>query len=409
MPLASRDQVPLRRSRDLVIVAAGQAISALGNTVAATTLLLYMQAHGRTSWAVAGVLAAEMVPLVLFAPLAGMIVDRLDSRLLIVVASGWQAAACVGLALCTSLPLVFPLVFAVGCGSALAGPTFSALLPRIAGEERIAAAASLLATSTGIAAMAGPGLAGLLYGASGLRLPFFVDAASFLAVTAAAFLVRTRRKVVLDSAKSAPRMRDGLTSVLANRVVRSMVLMLAAFVVVGEATNVVEVYFVRKTLGQSATTYGLLGTVFTFSLLAGSALAGRWNGDRQLVRAVSGSGFVLAAALALLAIVPTIGWVFAVFVVFGAANGVINVSSSALLIRATPEPERGRVLAAFSGIARAAGLGALVLGGALASAFSPRHVVGMCGLAALATLAVTLPPLLRTVPTIDRAELSVAP
>jgi MFS family permease len=98
---------------------------------------------------------------------AGLIVDRFDSRLLMVLTSGWQAAACLGLAFCTNLALVFPLVFAVGCGSVVGGPTFSALLPRIVGEDRIAAAVSVIGTSNGVAMMAGPGVAGLLYAVSG--------------------------------------------------------------------------------------------------------------------------------------------------------------------------------------------------------------------------------------------------
>jgi MFS family permease len=390
------DSTSLWRNRDLSIVAIGQAVSALGNTLAATTLLLYMQAHGRTSWAVAGVLAAEMIPMVIFAPAAGLIVDRCDSRLLIVLTSGWQAAACTGLAFCTNLALVFPLVFAVGCGSVVGGPTFSALLPRIVGEDRIAAAVSVIGTTNGVAMMAGPGLAGLLYAVSGLRGPFIVDAASFLIVTAAAFLVRTRRRVVRSQSAPKARMRDGITLITGNPTLRALIVMLVAFVVVGEAINVVEIYFVRGTLHQSATTYGLLGTTWTIAMLAGSVVAGRWQSPAALVRATGLSGLTLAGAMALLAVAPSVDWVFALFVLGGLANGVVNVSASALVLRRTGDEQRGRVLAALGGLTRAAGVGALILGGVLAGALQPRLVLGSCGLAALATLAMTVPPLLRS-------------
>jgi MFS family permease len=396
MSFTSTSTIPFWRNRDLATVAIGQAISALGTTVAATTLLLYMQAHGRSSWAVAGVLAAEMVPMVAFAPAAGLIVDRFDSRTLIVLSSLWQAAACTALAFCANLALVFPLVFAIGCGSVVGGPTFSALLPRIVGEQHIARASSIVATSNGVATVAGPGLAGLLYAASGLRGPFLIDAASFLAITAAAFLVRTRRRVVRDDATAPPRMRDGITVVLGNPLLRGLILMLVAFVVVGEAVNVVEVYFVRSTLHQSAATYGLLGTTWTVAMLAGAMLAGPATTHAQLVRMTGLSGFALAAALALLAVAPSMSWVFALFALGGLGNGMVNVSSSALVVRNTHEDQRGRVLAAVSGMGRAAGIGALVLGGVLAGALPPRQVIGICGLTAVATLAVTLPPLLRS-------------
>jgi MFS family permease len=387
----------LWRNRDLTIVAIGQSVSALGNMVAATTLLLYMQARGGTSWAVAGVLAAEMVPLVLLGPLAGALVDRFDSRHLIVLSSVWQAAACTALAFSTALPVIFALVFLLGCGTALGNPTFAALLPRIAGEDRITAASSQLATATGLASMAGPGLAGLLYAASGLRGPLLIDAVSFAAVTATAFLVRTRRRVDPQSA-AAPRIRDGFAIVRTSPIIRALVTMVVAFVIVGEAVNVIEVYLIRGTFHQSAAMYGLLGTTLTVAILAGSALAGRWESDRELVRALSAGGVVLSAGIATVAIVPSIGWVFALYAIFGVANGVLNVCAGALLIRRTPDEQRGRVLGTFTGICRAAGMGALGLGGVLAGAFTPREVVVICGVAALLTLVMTLPPLLRSAP-----------
>jgi MFS family permease len=244
--------------------------------------------------------------------------------------------------------------------------------------------------------MAGPGVAGLLYAVSGLRGPFIVDGTSFLAVTAAAFLVRTRRRVVRGESAPTPRMRDGITLIAGNPTLRALVVMLVSFVVVGEAINVVEIYFVRGTLQQSATTYGLLGTTWTVAMLAGSMLAGRWQSHTHLVRATGLSGITLATAMALLAVTPSVDWVFALFVLGGLANGVVNVSASALVLRRTDDEQRGRVLAALNGFSRAAGVGALVLGGVLTGALPPRLVLAGCGLAALATLAVTVPPLLRS-------------
>jgi MFS family permease len=224
-----------------------------------------------------------------------------------------------------------------------------------------------------------------------------IDAASFAAVTGTAFLVRTRRRVDPQTAAT-PGIRDGLAVVRTSPIIRALVTMVVAFVIVGEAVNVVEVYLIRGTFHESASMYGLLGTVLTVAILTGSALARRWETDRDLVRALSVSGPVLAAGVAMLAIVPSIGWVFVAYAIFGIANGVVNVCAGALLIRRTPDEQRGRVLGTFTGICRAAGMGALGLGGALAGAFTPREVMAMCGTAALLTLAATLPPLLRSAP-----------
>ncbi len=383
------------RNRDLVLVTAGQGVSALGNAVVATTLVLFMQAHGHTAWAVAGVLAADMLPLVLLAPIAGVIVDRVDSRLLIVTAGVWQAACCLALASTDSLALVFPLVAAVGIGSTVALPAYSALLPRIVGEDRISKASSIVGTCTGMAAIAGPGIGGLLYATTGLRGPYLVDAVSFVVLAGTGMLVRTRRRGGDRTPSAAtPRARDGIVFVWGNPLLRALIVMAVAFVVVGEAINVAEVYFVRDTLHQSAATYGLLSMTWAVLALGGSAFAGRFEGRPALVRGIFGSGVGLAGAVALIAAAPSVWVLVAIFVVGGACNGFISVCLGALLLSATPDEQRGRVMATFLGLVRAAGIGALGLGGLLVGAFDPRTVFAICGLAAIGALLLTARPLL---------------
>lgn len=382
------------RSRDLVLVTIGQAISALGNGIVATTLLLYMQAHGHSAWAVAGVLAADMVPMVLLAPLAGVIVDRIDSRKLIVLASLWQAACCLALAITSSPVLVFPIVAAIGAGSAVAFPTYSALLPRIVGEDRISAASSVIASTTGLAAIAGPGAGGLLYATTGLRGPFLIDAASFVVLAAAGTAIHTRRGGSPGADEPMPRTRDGITFIWGNPVLRAVLVMAVAFVAVGEAVNVAEVYLVRDTLGQSAAVYGLASTTWALAAIAGSVVGGRFEGVQTSVRALLASGFGLAAAVSLVGLLPSVGVLFAVFCVGGVCNGVLNVCSSALALRTTPDAQRGGVLSTFIGLVRVAGLGSLGLGGALAGAFAPETVFAICGAASIVALAATCRPLL---------------
>src|SRR5256885_191060 len=180
--------------RDLYTVALGRAVSTLGNEVALIALMLRVHDSGDGSWAIAGLLAAGTLPLVLCAPLAGALVDRYDSRLLIVTSSLAQALCTGALAFTRSLPALLGLVAATGIGSAVANPTFSALVPQLAPGKLLARANSLLQGSNVVAMLAGPAVGGLLVGATGsAEVPLLVDAATFLAITAAGLGIRTRR------------------------------------------------------------------------------------------------------------------------------------------------------------------------------------------------------------------------
>jgi len=79
-------------------------------------------------------------------------------------------------------------------------------------------------------------------------------------------------------------------------------------------------------------------------------------------------------------VAPGVAWLLPVAVAGGAANGLLNLGTSALTMMRAPEHARGRISAATNGIASAAMIGAFVLGGALAAIASPRQIFLIAGL-----------------------------
>src|SRR3954463_2531944 len=83
----------LWRVRDLRIVVLGPGVSLLRGGRAVVALLLRTQGQGHGAWPVVALLLAGGLPLVLFAPLVGRLVDRVDSRTLLLT-SGCGQLAC---------------------------------------------------------------------------------------------------------------------------------------------------------------------------------------------------------------------------------------------------------------------------------------------------------------------------
>ena len=82
------------RRRDLWIAVGARAVSLLGDEVAMVALVLRLQAHGGGAMAVAGLMIANLTPIVLLTGVAGRLVDRRDNRTLLVTAGLAQAAVC---------------------------------------------------------------------------------------------------------------------------------------------------------------------------------------------------------------------------------------------------------------------------------------------------------------------------
>jgi MFS family permease len=365
--------------RDLGIAVCARAISLLGDEMAAIALLLRWQSHGGGAPQIALLLVAAMLPIVVLAPLAGRAADRYDSRLLLVSASLAQAAAC-ALLVSTTAPLaVLALVAALAAGQAFTATTWQALLPAISGPADLTRAAGLSQAATTAAGIAAPALAGVLTGAFGARIPLLIDTATFLAITVAALLVRTRR----GSAQPANSVKaGGFALVWRDPLLRVLVLLLALFITLGAMVNVVEVFLVRATFGASAAWYGALGAVWGVGLFGGALLAGRLPQSRLAPGAVLGT-VGLSAGLLGYAVAPGIWWVLPAGIIGGIGNGAINVTGFALVALRSAETHRGRIMASVNAVACAAQLGAYALGGVVGGLLSPRAVFGLAGLAGL--------------------------
>nr|MDQ2958467.1 MFS transporter [Actinomycetota bacterium] len=142
--------------RDLRLVIAARAVSLLGDEIVLVALVLRTQARGDGAWAVVLLLMAGMAPLILLAPLVGRLVDRADSRSLLLASSLAQLICCVALAYRPDVISTLVLVAALGTGQSVNGATWQALLPRIAGIDGLPAALGLSQAAGTAAAIAAP-------------------------------------------------------------------------------------------------------------------------------------------------------------------------------------------------------------------------------------------------------------
>jgi MFS family permease len=347
-----------------------RAISLLGDEAAVVALTLRLHDSGGSAGTIAALFVAGALPLVLFAPLAGRMVDRYDSRHLLVWSAVAQAAGCAALAGVHAVPSVLALVAALGIGQAINGATWQALLPRLVGDEQLPAAMSVSQSARTVAGIAAPAIGGVLTGRYGAAVPLLLDAGTFVVIAVAGLLVRTRRHI-----GGRAEAESGRGRVLRDDPVLIVLLsLLTGFIVLGAMVNVVDVFLVRDTLHASATWYGVVAAVWGGGMLLGSVVSRRWQRQDALVRLVLVSTTALSISLLGYALAPSVGWIVPVAVAGGAANGLLNYSVSTLTMLRSADAVRGRVAAAISGITSAGMIGAFFLGGIVATFATPRQI-----------------------------------
>jgi MFS family permease len=375
------------RWSDVYLVAGSRAVSVCGDFLAATTLALVLQQAGHGGLAVSGLMVAASLPLALLAPVAGRIADRADSRTVLVVAGLAQAMVCVALAFASHPMVIIGLVALLASGLAMTQPTLAALLPEMARPADLARASGITQTAGVVGMLIAPALAGILVGQSGARLPLLLDAASYLALVVAGFAVRTRRRGNRAGATAtaiAWRLRN-------DRQLLVMVGALTAVIAGVGAINVVEVFFIRDTLGASTTAYGLVMASWTVGMLAGSVLFGRLRHDRISVRGMLLLAGGTCVPVLLSAAVPSAGWIVPLWIAGGVCNGGINVFTTVIVSDRAPSAVRGRAFAVLGAAVQGGSLLGLLAAGPLVEHIAPRLLVAALGVAGLLAASACLP------------------
>src|SRR5215831_1411832 len=196
--------------RDFVIALVGRAVSTFGDGVAVIALALRLQADGAHPYEVGLLLAAGSVPLLFLARPVGRLVDSHDSRRLLVGGGLVEVATTIPLIFLHSVVPLVLLVAVLGVATSVTGATWSALIPRMVGEDQLAEAISTQQALNVLALVGAPAVGGLLAGAFGTGVAVALDAATYVVVTAAAALIRTKRVPgPAAAADDSSRARDG--------------------------------------------------------------------------------------------------------------------------------------------------------------------------------------------------------
>lgn len=377
--------------RDLAVALTGRMVSTFGDGVALVSLTLRLQADGAHPYQVALLLAAGTIPMLLLARWVGRLVDSHDSRRLLVWGGLAEVAATIPLIFLHSVISIVLLVAVLGGAAALTAATWSALLPRIAGDDRLAETVSAQQSLNLLVLIGAPAVGGLLTGEFGSGVPVALDTATFAVVTVAAGLIRTRR-VPEQTVDGSIRVRGGFAILRGDRILAPLLAGVALVVLLVGMVDVVLVYLVRETLHAGGVWYGGTEASWVAGMVAGSLGAGRLRAQSGQVGATIAGAALACGGVACFAVAPAVWLLIPLSVLGGIGNGYAGTCLSTLLMVRTPDSARGRVSAAAGAVFGGAQGASLLLGGAVAVVLSPRAiyaVAGLLGLAAAGVLAIT--------------------
>src|ERR1700735_5507435 len=213
---------------------------------------------------VAMVQAATIMPVFLLALPGGALADIVDRRVFLIRAQLWTILAAAALAI---LPLshavtafwLLAFTFAIGIGSALTAPAWSAIVPELVPREDLVQAIALNGIGYNLTRAIGPALAGFLILLGGTSLAFSLYAVSILAVLGTLFTWhRGRRFTGLPREHLLSAIRAGVRYVRNTPAIRYAMVRTIAFSIPAAAPWALLPLLVREHLGLGPGMYGVI-------------------------------------------------------------------------------------------------------------------------------------------------------
>jgi MFS family permease len=365
-----------RRDSRLLVGAVG--LSAAGDFLALIPLVSAVQALSESGFAVSGLFIALWGPLVLFAPLAGRLVDRVETRRLLIVTSLAQAVVALALLAATdSVPAIIALVAVLGSMNAIAQPAEFSLAPAIASASRVKRLNGHVETARYLGLTIGPIAGGALGAAGGIEIALAINAATFVAVAIAAALLHVRREPLGDA--EAEDTSGGLALLRADPLLRlvMVVTFLTLLIMTGVATA--EVFYVRDDLDGGDFGYGLVMSAWTLGMAAGALLVSTRIRTAALASAAMVMIMVQGAGLSVQTIWLSLPFAVFMYLIGGIGHGTKNVLVRTLIHERVPARAHGRAGAAYNALRNGAELGALALGGVLVESIGARGTLALQG------------------------------
>ncbi len=362
------------------LFAAGALISNTGTWMGrvAQDWLVLTELTPNSSVALGIVTGLQFAPLVLFAPLAGVITDRFAKRRILFITQTAQALISVltGVLVVTgSVELwhIYLLAFAQGVATALDNPARQTFVSEMVPHDSLSNAVGLNSASFNGARLIGPGVAGLVIAAIGTGPAFFINGISFAAVLLALSKMRPGELTPAPRHRGKGQIREGLRYVRGRPdlvLIMALVFVLGTF---GMNFQMTTALMATAVFHKGAGGYGLLGSIMAIGSLSAALLSARRENPRLRILLVALSAFVVASAAAALA--PSYFW-FAVLLIPVGLSALTVITTATAMVQLSVDPAmRGRVMALYMAVF----MGGTPLGspliGWIGSAWGPRWTI----------------------------------
>ena len=334
--------------KKFLLIWAGELLSNIGSGMTAFAISMYVYTMTGSVTLVSLTTLLAFLPTVLLGPVSGVLADRYDRRVLMIIGD-----------LCSGLGLVYillqiqngnqsilPILVGITWNAvfvALIEPAYKATITDILTEDEYARASGMVQMAGNARYLISPALAGIILGFADIRLILLLDIGTFfLTVSMVAIIRKTIQKPIPRKQESfRKQLQEGFSIIGSNKGVRSLLTVMAfvcffmGFIQTLTGPMVLAV--------SNAKTVGILESVCTVGMLVGSLWIGMIGIRRGYAKILCVAGIVCGVAMALSGVSTNLLFTGGSIFLFFMALPFMNTCADVLIRVSIPNRLQGRV------------------------------------------------------------------
>src|SRR6058998_1682807 len=376
----------------------GQLVSLVGTWMQQTAMSWFVYQITNSKLLLGLVAAIGSAPMVLSSVWGGTLADLYPKRAILVMTQAAQMICAFSLAAgvwlgFASTGFIIAIAALNGIAMGFDMPARQAFTVEMTSREDLLNAISLNSSIVNGARVVGPSVAGLMIGAVGVAMCFFLNGLSFVAVIAGFLMMRLPRFQKPAHAVSAGEHAwNGVLYSITHQRVRTILLLFLAVGVFGWSYGVLMPAFARDVLNRGANGYGILMSASGIGAFIGALVVATYGHLFTPRRLALGGVWLFSAALLVLSLSRNFYAALACLLVAGFGMLLFFSTSNTVLQTIVPDEMRGRVMGVWSLVFGAMiPLGSLEVGAVahwLGTPFALGFGAIICAVSALVTLSV---------------------
>ena len=276
----------------------GQVVSELGDWLNSIAIYILVLQLSGTGTAMATVMVAKLLPIFFVSPLAGVLIDRMDRKVIMITSDVLRFVVVLGFLLVNEAEDLWLLYSLAVVEIALAGffePARSAIIPSLTPREDLVTANALSGSTWSVMLAVGAALGGVLVSVFGIKTAFVIDAFTFL--LSAWFIARiqypkealAKEKAERSDASGFKTLVDGMRYLVSQPMIFVLALMKSGLAIAGGVMTLIPLYANKMFVSASAVSMAI-GAMYSARGLGaalGPILIKKFFGDSTRVLQIS--------------------------------------------------------------------------------------------------------------------------